>query len=272
MWNVRSISRAYGIIALPSSRHRHHRHGAIVVAAFAALVVGCRFDGLGGVLGLGPSRATPLSPNSGTSAGFRPNRFETARDPKRDELEEMQEAPDRKDSGMRPAGAAVVVNGVDLSAAEVDEIAARHGVHIPAGRYWYDTHSGAWGLEGGPTFGFTIPGATLGGPLRSDASGGGHGSLTAVFINGREIHPLDLAALRTLTQVLPGRYSVDAFGNASTESGIYLGNLAALERGGTTSAYQRATAGGYIGGDGQTSYFFDPSSGASVIPGEGVSY
>ena len=30
-------------------------------------------------------------------------------------------------------------------------------------------------------------------------------------------------------------------------------------------AYQRSTAGGYIGSDGDTSYFFDPKTGASVM-------
>jgi hypothetical protein len=32
-------------------------------------------------------------------------------------------------------------------------------------------------------------------------------------------------------------------------------------------AYQRATAGGYIGSDGTTSYFFDPKTGSSVMTG-----
>jgi hypothetical protein len=35
--------------------------------------------------------------------------------------------------------------------------------------------------------------------------------------------------------------------------------------------YQEQTQGGYVGGDGQSSYYFDPSTGCSVVPGEGVS-
>jgi hypothetical protein len=36
--------------------------------------------------------------------------------------------------------------------------------------------------------------------------------------------------------------------------------------------YTRRTAGGLIGSDGRTSYYNDPQSGVSVIPGEGVVY
>ena len=71
---------------------------------------------------------------------------------------------------------------------------------MPRGSFWYDKISGAWGVEGGPTGGFTAPGIDLGGPLGSDAS--------------------------------------------------------------------RGNTGGYIGGDGQTSYFVGPSIGCSVMIGE----
>jgi hypothetical protein len=37
------------------------------------------------------------------------------------------------------------------------------------------------------------------------------------------------------------------------------------------NGYNRTTYGGHLGSDGQTSYFFDPNSGCSVISGAGVS-
>ena len=49
----------------------------------------------------------------------------------------------------------------------------------------------------------------LAGPLPADASGGGQGRLTAVFINGRELHPSDVMALRQYGPVIPGRYGWD---------------------------------------------------------------
>ena len=109
----------------------------------------------------------------------------------------------------------VVVNAVVIEQAEIEQLEQQYGVRIPAGRYWYDPACGAWGLEGGPAAGITVPGATLGGPLRVEASGGSNrGAITGVFINGREIHPLDLQALCQLIPVGPGRYWVDGWGNA----------------------------------------------------------
>jgi hypothetical protein len=168
----------------------------------------------------------------------------------------------------------VIVNGETLGARELDRFAAQCGMRIPPGKFWYDRTSGAWGLEGGATAGFTRAGLDLGGPLRADASGGGSGAFTGVFINGREIHPLDVMGLSRLGQVWPGRYWVDAYGNFGFEGAPALGNFVALAqqaRAGSSS-YLKRTQAGYIGGDGDTSYFFDPQSGASVIPGEGVSY
>lgn len=169
---------------------------------------------------------------------------------------------------------AVVINGVTLNTNELEAIAVRWQMRVPAGRYWYDRISGAWGIEGGPTAGFTVAGLDLGGALRADASGGGHGLFTGVFINGRELHPMDVAALSQFLQVMPGRFWVDASGNFGFEGQPYpLGNLVqvARARGAGGNAYLRRTSGGYIGGDDNASYFFDPSTGASVIPGEGLS-
>ena len=100
-----------------------------------------------------------------------------------------------------------------------------YGTPIPNGKYWYDNRCGAWGVEGGPTLGFTVAGLPLGGPLPADISGGG----TGVFINGRELHPTDLAGLQRLVgPVVPGRYWLDAQGYAGAEGGPPIANLWAL--------------------------------------------
>jgi hypothetical protein len=77
---------------------------------------------------------------------------------------------------------------------------------------------GGWG---GPTLGFIQPGLDVGGPLRFDASNGD----TGVFINGRELHRLDVLGLQRFGPVWPGRYWVDAMGNFGFEGGIMIGNL-----------------------------------------------
>src|SRR2546427_9525815 len=92
------------------------------------------------------------------------------------------------------APGAIVVNAQPLAPDEVRAIERRFAMRTQPGRYWYDAVSGAWGFEGGPTMGWVAAGLKLGGPLRADASGGG----TGVFINGRELHPLDVWALSQL--------------------------------------------------------------------------
>jgi hypothetical protein len=99
---------------------------------------------------------------------------------------------------------------------------------IPAGRYWYDRMSGAWGLEGGPAQGFTVAGLPLGGAMPADISKGD----TRVFINGRELHQADLEGLKRLVgPVIPGRYWLDAQGYAGTEGGPAIANLRLLAQG-----------------------------------------
>jgi hypothetical protein len=156
------------------------------------------------------------------------------------------------------SGRAVFVNAARLPDAQVRELEGRHRIHIQDGRYWYDRVSGAWGIEGGPALGIVPAGMKLGGALRADASGGGYGRLTAVFVNGRELHPRDVAALRTFTTVVPGRYWVDAQGNGGHEGGPAQFNLyqlsqqAARSRGGGSSWYYgnsyTSTYGGSSGG------------------------
>lgn len=127
--------------------------------------------------------------------------------------------------------AQVIVNDVELEPAVAATLAAGIGVHARAGRYWYDARSGAFGLQGKGALGVLPAGLQLGGPLRPDASGGGDGRYGGVFVNGRELHPTDVAGLQQLLgQVIPGRYWVDAYGNFGYEHGPPLGNLLTLAR------------------------------------------
>ncbi len=161
------------------------------------------------------------------------------------------------------AQGAIVVNGAPLDRQTVTALERLYGQLRP-GRYWYDTVSGAWGYERGPTVGQIQPGMRLGGPLRADASGGG----TRVFINGRELHPADVAYLRQLAgTVLPGRYWVNAVGVGGYENGPPFFDLRALaaQRGGRSWAH--SGPGGHMASDGRCTGYFDPKSGASVMTG-----
>jgi hypothetical protein len=115
----------------------------------------------------------------------------------------------------------VTVNRVRLSDSRVAELEQQYRVRVQDGAYWYDRASGAWGRDGGPTAGWILPGLDLGGPLPADASRGN----TGVFINGRELHLLDVAALMRFMPVYRGRWWVDAQGNFGAEGGPVLGNL-----------------------------------------------
>lgn len=97
---------------------------------------------------------------------------------------------------------------------------------VPDGRYWYDQMSGAWGIEGEPTRGFTMAGLPIGGPLPADISRG----TTGVFINGRQLPTPDLMGLQQLVggPVAAGRYWVDPQGFAGLEGGPALVNLKQL--------------------------------------------
>lgn len=97
---------------------------------------------------------------------------------------------------------------------------------VAAGRYWYDAASGGGGVWGGPAAAYLGPGLRLGGPLPAAASGGGDGRLTGVFVNGRELHPVDVAGLRqVLGDVEGGRWWWDAAGNVGKEGGPLVFNF-----------------------------------------------
>ena len=170
-------------------------------------------------------------------------------------------APSQGASGVR-------INRVELDDATVAALTREFGIQVAAGDYWYDPLSGLFGLMGGPGLGFTMPGLEVGGPLPADASGRG----TNVFVNGRELHVMDVTALMALGPILPGRYWLRYDGYYGLEGGMPLGNLIVLAQQSSGGAgFNRSGPFGHLGGEGQSSYFFDPNSGCSVISGGGVS-
>ena len=163
----------------------------------------------------------------------------------------------------------VVINKTRLADKQVAALEQSFHVRVLDGAYWYDKECGAWGLEGGPTQGFVPAGLKVGGAMRVDASGAGR---TGVFVNGRELHPTDVANLQQITAVIPGRYWVNALGFCGHEGNpIPIMNLAVLAQaaraksGGSYHSRSDITGIG-SGGDGKTSYVMGKDW--SVIIGE----
>ena len=136
-----------------------------------------------------------------------------------------QTAQGAKNSAEKTATAReVYVNRIKLNDATIHTLETQYQIPIQNGRYWYDANCGAWGVEGGPTAGFIYPFLNFPGPMPADISQGG----TRIFINGREIHPLDRMALQQIFgTTIPGRYWLDAQGNLGPEGGPAIANLAA---------------------------------------------
>jgi hypothetical protein len=127
-----------------------------------------------------------------------------------------------------PPARHVTFNGRPATALDLTilkQLEARWGQPLADGDYWYDNRSGAAGTWGGPAMAFLPAGLGLGGDLPANASGGG----TGVFVNGRELHPLDLQRLMALVgPIQGGRYWVDAQGNAGPEGRPAVVNLVQL--------------------------------------------
>jgi len=168
------------------------------------------------------------------------------------------------------AGGPIVVNGQELSAEQGQALMQLYGP-IPAGYYWYDRYSGLWGAMGGPSTGQILPDLDLGGRLQANASGGG----TGVYVNGRELHPLEVQRLIQLYgSVMPGRYWMNALLIGGFEGGPATFNLNAAAAatgggygGGQGSGYNRNTIGGGLMSDGGCSGYLHPG-GATVMTGD----
>ena len=115
----------------------------------------------------------------------------------------------------------VIINGIRLSDQDLESLERAYRVRIRDGYYWYDRMNGSWGKQGGPTEGFILAGLNLGGPLRADASNGD----TGVFINGRQLHRVDVARLQQIWPVYRSRCWMDAYGNIGLEGQPAFGNV-----------------------------------------------
>lgn len=150
----------------------------------------------------------------------------------------------------------VFINRVQLDATTLQRLEAQSQVPIADGRYWYDSYSGAWGVEGGPTAGFIYPGLPLPSKMPVDISGGG----TGIFINGREIHPLDQQALYQLFGVTyQGQFWMDSQGNIGYIGGPAIANV--------LQASQAARSGG---GGGSVTHGYGSTYGARGTLGGGM--
>ena len=153
-------------------------------------------------------------------------------------------------NSLKPQENTVYINGQKIEQTTLNQLAQLYQIKVQDGRYWYDHINGSWGLEGGPLLGFLLPNMNLGGRLQSNASNGN----TNVFVNGRELHYYDVARLRKMMLVLPGRYWVDARGNGGYEGGPAIFNLMYLARSSGSSFYRNSYTGIGSGSSGGTSY------------------
>lgn len=156
----------------------------------------------------------------------------------------------------------IYVNGVKLNRKTIQSLEVYYNMRLQSGRYWYDKMSGLWGFEGGPSMGQIMPALNLGGSLKRHASKGN----TGVFINGRELHFLEVQYLRSIFgRVIPGRYWLNSQGVGGVEGGPPLFNLNASAYGSASGqGYLKRTPGGAIGGDGECFYYNHPN-GSSVM-------
>jgi hypothetical protein len=110
----------------------------------------------------------------------------------------------------------IMINGNSLTPgqlAALDDIERARNLRLPDGAYWYDKESGLAGAWNQPAQLVLVPYMDLGGPMRSNCSGGG----TGVFVNGRELHPSELSMLSGVALAPNLRYSLDPRGNLTPE-------------------------------------------------------
>lgn len=170
-------------------------------------------------------------------------------------------------AGVAAYGGPIYINDASLSTEQIQILEYAYGP-IQSGAYWYDAASGLWGQRNGPALGQIDPWLPIGGPLRADASGGN----TRVFINGRELHPIDLQRLRQIFGVVPlGHYWLNADGIGGPEGGqatFSLNNSSARGGGGRSSSAGGIDrgAGGTWGSDG-TCFYVAVDGGDVMGPG-----
>lgn len=165
----------------------------------------------------------------------------------------------------------VMVNRQALSAEQIVQLVQQHELQVAPGRYWYDSRSGLWGYEGGPTQGQLAPGLPIQAVMPEDISVGG----TGVFINGRELHPQEVQYLYALLgTVIPGRYWMDAQGIGGFEGQGPMFNLGAVaarqQRRSWVSGH--SLRGSVIGDGSVTGYISPDGTGVTCGPDGGCLY
>jgi hypothetical protein len=147
-----------------------------------------------------------------------PSQFPSERSPPAQSQSQSHSSP----GAQSPPTRQVFVNGKQLRDDQVNFLEQKYRSSLPNGHYWYDRMCGAWGIIGGPVLCTLEPNHDIGGPLQPGASLGN----TGVFINGRELHYLEIALLqRVVPMIITGRWWLDAYGNVGCEGGPMLGNL-----------------------------------------------
>jgi hypothetical protein len=132
-------------------------------------------------------------------------------------------------SGYAETPRAITINGASPEPHQMQtlmQLEAAAGVRLPDGAYWYDATSGAFGAWGQAAAVLVGAGLDLGPPVPEIASQG----TSSVVVNGRRLQPGEVEYLSALIgdRVQPGRYFIDAQGNAGLEGGPVLVNLVAL--------------------------------------------
>lgn len=146
----------------------------------------------------------------------------------------------------------VFINELRLPDNQVKVLENYYQVRIQDGQYWYDAINGWWGNKGQAVAGIIQPGLSIGGPLKAQASNG----KTGVYINGRQINQTELFHLQQIigTSIVPGKYWLDAYGNAGPMGGYATCNVYQLaNRGKSTYNKSFATDIGY-GSNGKDFY------------------
>lgn len=188
----------------------------------------------------------------------------------RRQIEAEASRPAEPEASPQTATRSVFINGAPLRDEQLQSIEQAYRARVPDGRYWYDRVCGAWGMEGGPQVGIPVAGLDLGSPLRADASNGN----TGVFVNGRELHALDVQRLSALVgTVIPGRRWVDAQGNFGPEGRPPLGNLFLIAQarwaGAGGASGEILTQSGWLVSDGSGFIGFQGSIGSGVSASSG---
>lgn len=161
---------------------------------------------------------------------------------KRDTVSGSSVGSEQDGSDAQAAQRQVHVNRVLLDANSLEELESQNNLPIADGRYWYDVDTGAWGVEGGPTAGLIYPGLPLPASMPPDISGGG----TGIFINGREIHPLDQQALYQLFGVTyRGDFWMDSEGYLGYVGGPAIVNILQASRAAQSGVSSGSVTHGY---------------------------